>query len=125
MVDINIINAGTAKVGPYSHAIKADNLIFVSGQISESGLTTIESQTLSVLGKIKEILEIAGSNISNVLKVTIFLKEMKEIDQMNQTYEKFFKQNGVHEKFPARTTVEVSNLPRSDLKIEIDVIATI
>ncbi len=125
MVEIEFINTENMKVGPYSHATKMGNLIFISGQIPDVGLTDIESQTNSAFKKIKDILEVAGSKVTNILKVTVFLKNIKEFEKMNQVYVKFFEDNGIIDKFPARTTVEISNLPKSDIKIEIDVIATI
>ncbi|MBY9006318.1 MAG: RidA family protein [Candidatus Lokiarchaeota archaeon] len=125
MVEFEAINIKTTKAGPYSHAIKVGNLIFVSGQISDLSIKTIKDQTINVFNKIKRILEAGGSKFSKIIKVTIFLKDIKEFGIMNQTYEEFFKNNGINETFPARTTVEISNLPKPNLKIEIDVIATI
>jgi len=126
MVDVQIINVeGTPKAGPYSHAVKAGNLIFVSGQGPAPGTTDIKDQTMTAFGNVKKILETAGAKVLNVIKVTVFLKDMKDFGKMNRAYQKFFEDNGVSEKFPARTTVEVSNLPVATMLIEIDAIAAI
>ncbi|MFX1258075.1 MAG: RidA family protein, partial [Promethearchaeota archaeon] len=111
---------------PYSPATKVGNLIFVSGQAPAIGTNTIEEQTLSTLKNIKKILEATGAKISNIVKISIFLKNIKDFDKMNQIYRNFFENSGVtQKKFPARTTVEVSNLPINGMLIEIDAIAAI
>ncbi len=123
MTNIKIINAGMPKAGPYSHAVKVDNLIFISGQIPIAETNDIEEQTLSVFKKVKKILEAAGASVAKIVKVTVFLKDLASFQKMNLVYKRFFKQNDVTENFPARTTVEVSNLPGNNTLIEIDVIA--
>lgn len=125
MVEKEVIDAGTPKVGPYSHAIKVGNLIFVSGQGAAPGTTNITEQTTTGFEKVKTILEAAGARVSNIVKVTVYLKNMGDFKSMNSAYKSFFVSNGVDEKFPARTTIEVSNLPLESMLIEIDVIATI
>jgi 2-iminobutanoate/2-iminopropanoate deaminase len=125
MVEIEVIDAGTPKAGPYSHAIKVGNLIFISGQGPAPGTTDIKEQTLTTFKNIKTILEAAGASISNIVKITVFMKNMSEFSQMNLAYKSFFNENGVNEKFPARTTVEISNLPAESMLIEIDAIAAI
>ena len=125
MVDIEYINPGTPVVGPYTPATKVGNLIFVSGQGPAPGTTDIKSQTLTALENIKKILEAAGAKVSNILKISVFLKDIKDFGKMNRTYRKFFEENGDSEQFPARTTVEVSNLPAGGMLIEIDAIAAI
>ncbi len=123
MVDIEYINPGTPVAGPYSPATKVGNLIFVSGQGPAPGTTDIKSQTLTALENIKKILEATGAKVSNILKISVFLRDIKDFGKMNRTYRKFFETNGINERFPARTTVEVSNLPAGGMLIEIDAIA--
>ena len=125
MVDIEIIDGGTPKAGPYSHAVKTGNLIFVAGQVPDPKTTGIKEQTLSAFEKVKTILEAGGASVSNIVKVTVFLINVSDFSEMNQTYKDFFVNNGVTEKFPARTTVEISNLPLKGILLEIDVIAAI
>lgn len=113
-----------AAIGPYSQAIKTDGMVFCSGQI---GLKVdgsivgngISVQTAQVLKNLTGILEKAGSSIGKVVKTTVYLKSMADFGEMNKIYEDFFKDIK-----PARSTVEVSNLPRNAL-IEIDCIATV
>jgi len=125
MVEKEVIDAGTPKAGPYSHAIKAGNLIFVSGQGPAPGTTDIVEQTKTAFGNIKAILEAAGAKVSDIIKVTVFLKNIEDFKKMNRTYKNLFKENGVSERFPARTTVEVSKLPVETMLIEIDAIAAL
>lgn len=111
-------------IGPYSQGVKIGNLIFTSGQIAinpETGKIpeSIEEQTEQVLENIKEILEAGGSNINNVIKTTVFLKNMNDFEKMNSIYGTYF----INEK-PARSAIEVSRLPK-DVKIEIEAIAHI
>lgn len=130
-MEIEVIDTGAPKAGPYSLGIKAGNVIYVSGQ-GPLDLETrvlpsdeIKGQTRAVLENIKSILEAGGSSVSKIIKTTVFLKNMKDFSKMNLTYKKFFKENGVKEKFPARTTVEVSDLPVSNFLLEMDCIALI
>ncbi|MFX1278674.1 MAG: RidA family protein [Promethearchaeota archaeon] len=124
MGNFEVINTGGSKVGPYSLAIKAGNLLFISGQVMDSGVEGIKNQTLTALGKIKKILEAAGAKVSDIVKTTIFLKKMTDFREMNQVYKAFFEQNGVKEKFPARTTIEAA-CPLPEGLIEIDAIAVL
>ena len=125
MSGIEIINPGTPVAGPYSPGIKASNLLFVSGQGSAQPATDIKEQTLSALTNIKKIVEAAGCKISNIVNTTVFLKNIKEFNEMNSVYKKFFNDNGVSESYPARVTVEVSNLPLASMLIEISAIAVL
>ncbi|MFX1572416.1 MAG: RidA family protein [Promethearchaeota archaeon] len=111
--------------GPYTPAIKAGNLLFVSGQGPARGTTEIKEQTQTALENIKKIVEAAGGNVSNIVKTTIFLKNINDFGKMNMIYKKFFEENGVIENFPARSTVEVSNFPGTGMLIEIDAIAVL
>ena len=110
-------------IGPYSQAIKANGLIFTSGQIAIDPATQqviagdVAAQTDRVLRNLSEILEAAGSGLGKVVRCGVFLKNMNDFDAMNETYKKFFSTAP-----PARTTVEVARLPK-DVLIEIDMIA--
>lgn len=123
MANIEYFNPGTPVAGPYTPGVKVGNLIFVSGQGPAAGTTDIKEQTLTALENVKKILEVAGSKVSKIVKVSVFLKNIKDFGKMNRTYRKFLENNGVNEKFPARTTVEVANLPAAGMLIEIDAIA--
>lgn len=131
MVDIKIIDIGIPRAGPYNSGIKAGNMIFVSGQTPVDPQThnlvsnEIKGQTRAVLENIKNILEAAGANVSSIVKTTVFLKKISDFSKMNLVYKDFFNENDVEEKFPARTTVEVSNLPFENMLVEIDCIAVI
>jgi 2-iminobutanoate/2-iminopropanoate deaminase len=125
MVDIEKVNPGTPVAGPYSPAIKVGNLVFVSGQGTAPGLDNIKDQTISVLENIKKIVEAAGGKVSNIVKTTVFLNDMKNFGKMNRAYKKWFQENGVTEKFPARSTIEVAELPVGIMLLEIDAIAAL
>lgn len=110
-------------VGPYSQAIVANGFIFVSGQISIDPATqqlntgTTAEQTRQVLTNLTAVLETVGASLASVVKTTVFLKDMKDFDAMNQVYAEFFSNTK-----PARATVEVSRLPK-DVSVEIEAIA--
>jgi len=123
MVNIEVVNPGTPVAGPYSPALKVSNLLFVSGQIAKQG--DIKEQTQTILENIKKIVETAGGKVSNLVKLCVFMTDIKEFSEMNSVYKKFFEDNGVTEIFPARSTVEVSNLVFEGLLIEIDAIAAL
>lgn len=112
-----------APIGPYSPIVRAaGNLYFFSGQIAltENGTlagSTIEEQTEQVCRNIATLLETVSLGFEHVVKVTVYLRSMDDFAAMNRTYEKYF---GFSK--PARTTVEVSRLPK-DALIEIDVVA--
>ncbi len=124
MVNIEIIDTGTPKAGPYNLGIKAGNMIFISGQVPSPEAKGIKEQTIAVLEKIKKILAVAKVNFSNIVKVSVFLKNMSDFKEMNQVYKEFFEKNGIIENFPARTTIEAT-WPASYALIEIDAIAVI
>jgi 2-iminobutanoate/2-iminopropanoate deaminase len=125
MPDIEMINPGTPVAGPYNPGIKAGNLIFISGQVSAQSDEDIKEQTLSTLNKIKKIVEAGGGKVSNIIKTTIFLKNISEFSEMNGVYKKFFDDNGVSKAYPSRATVEISNLPLPSMKVEISAIAVL
>ena len=110
-------------IGPYSQAIRAQGLIFTSGQIAIDPATAqiitgdVSAQTDRVLQNLAAILQASGSSLEKVLRCTVFLKNMGDFSAMNQVYGRYFKQSP-----PARSTVEVARLPK-DALIEIDVIA--
>ena len=130
-MDFDAIHPGGSTAGPYSPAIKVGNIIYISGQVPKDPKTQtitaddIKGQTRATLENIKNILNVAGSSISKIIKTTVFLKNIIDFSNMNQEYEKFFRENGVTEKFPARTTVGVAALPLKQILIEIDCIAVL
>ena len=111
-------------IGPYSQAIEANGFVFVSGQIPidpKTGivaLTDIQSQTKIVMENAKAILSAAGCRMSDVIKTTIYLKNMSDFGLVNDVYGSYFSADP-----PARATIEVSRLPK-EVAIEIDFIAT-
>ena len=112
-----------AAIGPYSQAVKVGNLVFTSGQVPfvpETGEVIegdIQAQTKRSLDSIKAILEEAGTSLENVVKTTVFIKNMNDFGKINEVYAQFFTENQ-----PARSCVEVARLPR-DVSVEIEVIA--
>ena len=124
MVNLDVIDDGSPKAGPYNLGIKAGNLIFISGQVTTPEAKDIKSQTKATLEKIKRILNFAGLKVSNLVKITIFLKDISDFKEMNQAYKEFFEHNGVSEKFPARTTIEAT-CPLPYGLIEIEAIAVL
>lgn len=109
-------------IGPYSQAILANGMLFISGQIPinpETGeiVEGIENQTRQVLNNLKAIIEKENLDLDNVVKCTVFLKNMDDFAKMNEVYAEFFV-----EEPPARAAVEVSRLPR-DVMVEIEAIA--
>lgn len=110
-------------IGPYSQAIQAGNMLFVSGQIaiqkSSGNILTgdIQTETKQVMENLDHILKASGMNFSNVVKCSIFLKDMNNFPKVNEIYGQYFKQQP-----PARETVEVSRLPK-DVNVEISCIA--
>lgn len=110
-------------IGPYSQAVKANGLVFVSGQIPIDPRTGqfvaggIAEQTEQVLKNLAALLEASGSSLAEVLKTTVFLADMEEFAAMNEIYGRFFT-----EEPPARATVQAARLPR-DARVEIEAIA--
>src|SRR5687768_14036185 len=108
-----------APIGPYSQAIQAGNMLFISGQIpirQSSGeiiKDSIEAQTEQVMINLREILTSAGLDFSNVVKCSIFLTDMNDFPKVNEVYGRFFQQSP-----PARETVQVSALPKN-VNVEI------
>lgn len=112
-------------IGPYSQAVKAGNLVFVSGQIPIDPATgefvsnEVAPQTEQVLKNLSAVLEAAGSSLNKVVKTTVFLADMSDFAVMNEIYGRFFSENK-----PARATVQAARLPR-DARVEIECIATV
>lgn len=127
----SIINTEDAPIpfGPYVQAINIKDMVFVSGQIGicpDTGKipNDIYDQTKQTLQNIKHIIEKANLQIINIIKTTIFTKDINSLPIINKSYEHFFAQYSFHKKihFPTRSCVEVSNLPKN-AKIEIEAIA--
>jgi 2-iminobutanoate/2-iminopropanoate deaminase len=110
-------------IGPYSPAVRAGQMVFISGQVPIDPATgnlvdgDIAAQTRRVFDNLGALLKAAGLSYANVVRTTVFLADMNDFAAMNQTYATFFS-----EPYPARSTVQVSRLPK-DARIEIDVIA--
>lgn len=119
---INSSNA-PAPIGPYSQAVQFGNMLFLSGQVCfepQTGAlvnTDIVSETHQVMKNLGAILKEAGYDYSNILKTSIFVKDLNNFATINQTYATYFTENP-----PARETIEVSRLPR-DVNVEISCIA--
>lgn len=112
-----------AAIGPYSQAIVAGGLVFLSGQLPVDPTTgamvegDIGGMTRRIFANLEAVLEAAGSSLSKVVKVTVFLADMNDFQSMNTAYAEFFPADP-----PARSTVQVARLPR-DARIEIEVVA--
>jgi 2-iminobutanoate/2-iminopropanoate deaminase len=123
MREVIATNDGPKAIGPYSQAIKANGLVFLSGQIPLDPATQqpidgdVAAQTEQVLRNLSGVLKAAGSSLEQVVKTTVFLKNMSDFAAMNEVYGRYFVQSP-----PARSTVEVARLPK-DVLVEIDVIA--
>ena len=116
--------AAPAAIGPYSQANIFGNLVFTSGQVPLDPVTgnivgtTVEEQTEQALKNVKAILEEAGSSMQNVLKTTVFIKNMDDFAKMNAVYAKYFTEGS----YPSRSAVEVARLPK-DVLVEIETVA--
>ena len=125
MKEVVLTARGPKPIGPYSQAIKSNGFVFVYGQIALDPLTgefagkDVRQQTERVLENLKVILEASGSSLKNVVKTTVFLKDMNDFPAMNEAYGKYFSANP-----PARSTVQAARLPK-DALVEIDVIASL
>jgi 2-iminobutanoate/2-iminopropanoate deaminase len=120
---INTKNA-PAPIGPYSQGVMINDLLYVSGQIAINPangnlvMDNIIEETKQVMENLKAILEAANLNFTNVIKTTIFLKDMNNFKSVNEVYGSYFTKD-----FPARETVEVARLPK-DVHVEISVVAS-
>ena len=112
-----------AALGPYSQAIRANGMIYCSGQIPINPVTgaieavTIEDQTAQAISNLRNVLEKAGSALSKVVKTTVFIKDMNDFAALNKVYAAMFGDTK-----PARSCVEVARLPK-DVLVEIECIA--
>lgn len=112
-------------IGPYSQAVVANGMAYLSGQIPLDPATNqliqggIAEQTGRVLENLKAVLEAAGASLATVVKTTVYLKDMGEFQAMNEVYGRYFATNA-----PARATVQAASLPR-DVNVEIDAIAVV
>lgn len=110
-------------IGPYSQAIHIGTLVYTAGQVGLDPATMelvpggIEEQTRQVLANLTNVLEAAGTNISKVVKTTVFLKDMNDFAKMNSIYAEAFNENP-----PARTTIAAAGLPKGAL-VEIECVA--
>lgn len=124
--DIRAVTSADAPkaIGPYSQAIRAGNVVYLSGQLPIVAKTgelkkdaPIEEQTALVLENLKAVLAAEGMNLSHIVSTTVYMQDLNEFGKMNDTYATFF--SGTT---PARATVQVARLPR-DVKVEIGAIA--
>ena len=111
-----------AAIGPYAQAVQTGNLVFTSGQLPIDPATGafpegIQEQTRQVLTNASQVLAAAGTDLSHVVKTTVFLSDMANFVAMNEVYAQFFSQP-----FPARSAVAVKDLPKGAL-VEIEVLA--
>lgn len=121
-MDIIETQQAPAAIGPYSQAVRFGSLLVTSGQLpltpaGELLVTDIAEQTEQVIANLKAVLAAAGTDLSRVVKTTVFLADMNEFAAMNAVYEKHFSAP-----YPARSTVQVARLPR-DVRVEIEVLA--
>ena len=114
-----------AAIGPYSQAVKVGDLIYTSGAIpvdpanGEVISGGVAEQAEQALTNLKEVLEAAGASLENVVKTTVFIKNMNDFAIINEVYKKYFTKN-----YPARSCVEVARLPK-DVLIEIECVAVV
>ena len=118
-------NKAPAAIGPYSQAVKAGNVIYTSGAIPVNPTTGevvaggVVEQAEQALKNLGEVLAGAGASLENVVKTTVFIKNMNDFATINEVYKKYFTKN-----FPARSCVEVARLPK-DVLIEIECVAVV
>lgn len=124
-VEVISTDRAPAAIGPYSQALKVGGAVYTSGQIPISPETGeivgggIEEQAKQVLENLKAVLEASGTGLDNVIKTTVFIKEMSDFAKINKIYGEYFQAP-----FPARSCVEVARLPK-DVAIEIEAIAVV
>ena len=122
MKEVISTEKGPKAIGPYSQAIKANGFIHTAGQIPFEPSTgqliqgDVAQQTARVMENLKAIVEAAGSSLEKAVKATVYLKDMNDFAAVNEVYGRYFAKNP-----PARSTVEVSRLPR-DARVEIDLV---
>ena len=110
-------------IGPYSQAVRTENMVYTAGQIGLDPATMeivsggVEAETRQVLTNLKQVLEAANSGLNYVVKTTVFLRDMADFPKMNAIYSEFFPENP-----PARSAVEVAALPKG-VAVEIEAVA--
>ena len=124
MNSVVFTKAAPAAIGPSSQAIQAGNLVMASGQLPVDPFTgkipgDVQAQTAQSIENLKAILEAAGSSLPQVMKTTVFIKNMDDFSKVNEVYAKYFPNNP-----PARSCVEVARLPK-DAFVEVEAVATI
>jgi 2-iminobutanoate/2-iminopropanoate deaminase len=125
MKKIVVSDKAPKAIGPYSVAVQTGQMVYTAGQIGLDPSTGeivpggIEAETRQVLTNLKNVLEAAGSSLGDVVKTTVFLRDMADFAKMNAIYGEFFNQNP-----PARSTIAVAGLPKGGA-VEIEVVATL
>ena len=125
MIETISTDAAPKALGPYSQALKAGGFVFCSGQIPINPETntieavTIEDQTRQAISNLRNVLEKAGASLADVVKTTVFIKDMNDFAALNAVYAEMF-----GDAKPARSCVEVARLPK-DVKVEIECIAAV
>lgn len=125
MIEVVATDKAPGAIGPYSQAIKANGMVFCSGQIPIDPATgnfvseEVAEQTEQVLKNLGEVLAAAGASFQTVVKTSVFLADMNDFAAMNEVYGRYFDSNK-----PARATVQAARLPR-DCRVEIDCIAVV
>ncbi|HMM80555.1 MAG: RidA family protein [Acidobacteria bacterium] len=125
MIEVVATDKAPGAIGPYSQAIKANGMVFCSGQIPIDPATgnfvseDVAEQTEQVLKNLGEVLAAAGASFQTVVKTSVFLADMNDFAAMNEVYGRYFDSNK-----PARATVQAARLPR-DCRVEIDCIAVV
>lgn len=122
MKNVIVTDKAPSAIGPYSQAIEVNGMVYTSGVIPvnpETGVVPdgVEAQATQAFANLTNLIEAAGTDMSKVVKTTVFIKEMDDFATINQIYAKFFK-----EPYPARSCVEVARLPK-DVLLEIEAIA--
>jgi 2-iminobutanoate/2-iminopropanoate deaminase len=121
--DIVSTDQAPAAIGPYSQAVKTNEMVFVSGQIAIDPTTgniidgDVQAQTRQVLNNVKAVLEAAGTSLEKVVKTTVYLTDMDNFARVNEVYAEYFTSQP-----PARACIEISRLPK-DVDVEIEAIA--
>ena len=121
--EIVVTDKAPKAIGPYSAGVTTGHLVFTAGQLGmnpETGELVeggIQAETRQALNNLKAVLEAAGSNLSLVIKTTVFLKDINDFGQMNEVYGTFFTEN-----FPARSAFQVAALPKGG-SVEIEAVA--
>ena len=120
--NVIVTDKAQSAIGPYSQAIEVNGMVYTSGVIPvnpETGVVHdgVEAQATQAFANLTNLIEAAGTDMSKVVKTTVFIKEMDDFATINQIYAKFFK-----EPYPARSCVEVARLPK-DVLLEIEAIA--